>query len=64
MLRRQVLREFRKPLIVISPKKLLRHKLAVSNLEDFGEGRVVRMYDDWSDIEAPEKIRKVIMCTG
>ena len=46
MLRRQVLREFRKPLIVISPKKLLRHRNAVSNLEDFAEGTVIRMYDD------------------
>ena len=49
---------------MISPKKLLRHKLAVSDISEFGEGRVVRLYDDWSDIEAPEKIRKVIMCTG
>ena len=38
LLRRQVLRPYRKPLIVMSPKSLLRHKLAVSSLEDLSDG--------------------------
>src|SRR5690554_8008205 len=39
MLRRQMIRPLRKPLVVMSPKSLLRHKLAVSSLEDLAEGR-------------------------
>ncbi len=43
LFRRQVRSQYRKPLIVVSPKKMLRHKLAVSELEDFVDGRVKRI---------------------
>src|SRR3546814_19154184 len=49
-LRRQMIREFRKPLIVMTPKSLLRHKRAVSNLDDMAEGsRFHRVMIDGSD---------------
>lgn len=57
---------FRKPLVVISPKKLLRFKGACSNIEDFGEGTRFEMLikDQNKTLVAPEKVRKVIFCTG
>ena len=65
MLRRQVRREFRKPLVVMSPKRLLRHKGAVSNIEDFSNDRVSRVIDDPSkDLVSQESIRKVLLCSG
>ena len=39
LLRQQLLRDFRKPLIVMSPKSLLRHRLAISDIEDFGKDK-------------------------
>lgn len=64
-LRRQIRRDFRKPLIVMSPKKLLRHKSCVSNLSDFSHHRAARVLDDISpDIVQPEAIKKVIICSG
>jgi 2-oxoglutarate dehydrogenase E1 component len=54
MLRRQIRREFRKPLVLMTPKRLLRHKEAVSDLEDFTHERVIRVYDDYSlDLNEP-----------
>ena len=72
-LRRQMHRNFRKPLVLMTPKSLLRHKRAVSNLSEFGPGssfhRVL-----WDDAEsAPgstvtlvpnEEIRRVVLCSG
>ena len=66
VLRRQLKREFRKPLILMTPKSLLRHKRCVSRLDDFAEGstfhRVLR--DSASNLVADDKIRRVILCTG
>ena len=45
-LRRQLKRDFRVPLIVMSPKSLLRHPLCVSTLEDFTAGKFQEIYDD------------------
>ncbi len=73
ILRRQLHRKFRKPLIIMTPKSLLRHKKAVSTLKEMGEGssfhRVL-----WDDAEympgstvklvEPQKIRRVVMCSG
>ncbi len=72
ILRRQIHRDFRKPLIMMTPKSLLRHKLAVSEAEDFTTGssfhRVL-----WDDAEkgnsdtklvADSKIKRVVMCSG
>jgi 2-oxoglutarate dehydrogenase E1 component len=66
MLRRQMIRKYRKPLIVFTPKSLLRHPLAVSNLEDFSLGKFEVVLDDVdiTDVGAKEKVRRVILCSG
>jgi 2-oxoglutarate dehydrogenase E1 component len=61
VLRRQVRRDFRKPLILMTPKSLLRHKLAVSSLEDFAGGSFREVLDDPL---APESVRRVLVCSG
>jgi 2-oxoglutarate dehydrogenase E1 component len=64
LLRRQMHRDFRKPLVVLTPKSLLRSKHAVSRLEDFtGESHFRRIL---SDPAAPKDadIRRLILCTG
>jgi 2-oxoglutarate dehydrogenase E1 component len=57
---------FRKPLVVVAPKKLLRFKGASSDIEDFGEGtRFINLIGDTNkNLVAPEKVRKVIVCSG
>jgi 2-oxoglutarate dehydrogenase E1 component len=65
VLRRQVIREFRKPLVVMSPKSLLRHRLVKSDADDFGPGTKFQRYlEDTEITAAPEKVRKLVMCTG
>ncbi|HZH07835.1 MAG TPA: 2-oxoglutarate dehydrogenase E1 component, partial [Lautropia sp.] len=64
ILRRQLLREFRKPLVLMTPKSLLRHKAAVSSADDFtGESHFKRIL---SDPAAPrdEDVRRLVLCTG
>jgi 2-oxoglutarate dehydrogenase E1 component len=63
VLRRQVLRRWRKPLVVMTPKSLLRHRRAVSRLEDLAGGRFQRVLPDERDDGAPEAAR-VLLCTG
>jgi len=71
-LRRQIHRNFRKPLVVMSPKSLLRHKLAVSPLRDFTDGRFETVLDDVARQAAPEagvtlapeRVRRVVLCSG
>ncbi len=64
-LRRQLKANYRKPLVVMSPKSLLRHKLAVSSLSDFGPGSAFRYVIPEIDAIAPEeKVRRVVLCTG
>ncbi|WP_404381613.1 2-oxoglutarate dehydrogenase E1 component [Caenispirillum salinarum] len=65
-LRRQIRRNFRKPLIVFTPKSLLRHKLATSKLEDFGPGsRFRRVMPEWNEgLKPDDKIRRVVLCSG
>ena len=63
MLRRQLKRSFRKPLIVMSPKSLLRHRLAVNNLEDLTEGRFQEIIPE-IDPHDPAKIIRVVACSG
>lgn len=64
-LRRQIKREFRKPLIIMSPKRLLRHKEAVSEISEFAEDRLKRVYDDYTaELAAPQSVRKVLLCSG
>merc|ERR1711994_927481 len=67
VLRRQIHRDFRKPLIVISPKNLLRHKNCVSTLEDMGPGtKFHRVLDETEESisEKPEEVKSVVFCTG
>ena len=73
-LRRQMHRDFRKPLIMMTPKSLLRHKHCVSNLEDFSKKNSFHrvLWDHAIDPESKgfiklkkaDKIRKVILCSG
>jgi 2-oxoglutarate dehydrogenase E1 component len=67
VLRRQVRRNFRKPLVIMTPKSLLRHKLAVSTLADMGPGttfhRVIGENGN-SKMVADEKVRRVVLCSG
>jgi len=64
-LRRQVRRKFRKPLVVMTPKSLLRHKLAVSSLADFGPGTTFhRVLPETQQIVADQQVRRVVLCTG
>jgi 2-oxoglutarate dehydrogenase E1 component len=61
MLRRQVMRRFRKPLIVMTPKSLLRHKLAVSKVEDLASGHFREVLEDPSN---SDRARRVLLCSG
>nr|WP_279382593.1 2-oxoglutarate dehydrogenase E1 component [Acanthopleuribacter pedis] len=61
-LRRQVLRPWRKPLIVMSPKSLLRHPEAVSPLSDLAEGGFQRVIAD--DEVDPDKVSRILLCSG
>ncbi len=63
LLRRQMLRKFRKPLIVMTPKSSLRHKLAVSSLDDLSQGHFQLIIPELDDI-APELTKRVILCSG
>ncbi|PPJ44904.1 hypothetical protein C0075_23870, partial [Rhizobium sp. KAs_5_22] len=63
LLRRQVIRNFRKPLIVMTPKSLLRHKLAVSPLEDLFKGKFHTIIPEIDEIN-PQKVTKVVLCCG
>jgi 2-oxoglutarate dehydrogenase E1 component len=62
-LRRQVLRLYRKPLIIMSPKSLLRHPLATSSIEDFTAGGFQRIIRDQSGQDV-SKVRRILLCTG
>jgi 2-oxoglutarate dehydrogenase E1 component len=63
VLRRQMLRPFRKPLVVFTPKSLLRHPLCVSRLEEFGPGtRFGEVLDD--PVDDPHAIQRVLLCCG
>lgn len=63
LLRRQVIRNFRKPLIIMMPKSLLRHKLAVSPLEDLTQGAFYNVIPEIDDLDL-QKITKVVLCCG
>lgn len=65
LLRRQIVRPHRKPLIIFSPKSLLRHKESVSPLEEFANGKFNPVNEDWESREIePEKVERVILCSG
>ena len=63
MLRRQAIRPLRKPLIVMTPKSLLRHKEAVSQLEELSSGTFQTVIDE-TDVIDPTAVKRVVMCSG
>jgi len=63
LLRRQMVRRFRRPLIVISPKSLLRHKDAVSSLDELADGRFQNVIGEVEALPA-KSVRRVIACSG
>jgi 2-oxoglutarate dehydrogenase E1 component len=63
MLRRQALRPYRKPLVVMTPKSLLRHKLSVSPLDELANGQFQPAIDD-VQIAKPGKVQRLVLCSG
>ena len=64
-LRRQLRANYRKPLVLMTPKSLLRHKLAVSKLEDFGPGTAFRLVlPETDELVAPAAVKRVVLCSG
>jgi 2-oxoglutarate dehydrogenase E1 component len=64
ILRRQMHRDFRKPLVIMTPKSLLRHKLAVSSLADFtGDSHFKRILSD-TNAPADADVKRLVLCSG
>jgi 2-oxoglutarate dehydrogenase E1 component len=63
-LRRQLHGKDRKPLVIMSPKSLLRHKLATATLEEFSESNFRPIIEETNKIVASDKVRKVVICSG
>ncbi len=63
LLRRQMKRKLRKPLIVMTPKSLLRHKLSVSALEELTRGTFQNLIDE-VDVLKQEQVKRVVFCSG
>lgn len=61
-LRRQLHRDIQLPLVVMTPKSLLRHPMCVSTIEEMAEGHFMEVIDDQTT--KPEEIRKVLLCSG
>jgi 2-oxoglutarate dehydrogenase E1 component len=63
MLRRQMVRALRKPLIIMTPKSLLRHPLSVSRLEELASGNFRNVIDEVDDVK-PSAVTRVVLCSG
>lgn len=63
LLRRQMLQSFRKPLIAITPKSLLRHKLAINSMEDLAKGGFQTVIAETDALE-PTSVKRIIFCSG
>jgi 2-oxoglutarate dehydrogenase E1 component len=63
LLRRQMVRDVRKPLVVMTPKSLLRHKLAVSSLDELANGGFRLVIPD-STAKPGQKVRRIVLCSG
>ncbi len=63
-LRRQLKWNFRKPLVVMSPKSLLRHPMAISDLDEFTKRGFQEVIDDPSTASNPDRVRRVVLCSG
>jgi len=63
MIRRQMVRSLRKPLIVMTPKSLLRHELSVSSVEDLTKGTFATVIDEVEDLPVSQ-VSRVVLCSG
>ncbi len=63
MLRRQALRGMRRPLVVMSPKSLLRHPLAVSSPDELANGTFLLAIGEIDDLD-PKAVKRVVLCSG
>ena len=63
MIRRQMLRDVRKPLIVMTPKSLLRHKLAVSSLDELADGSFQLVIGEHRELPV-KKVKRIVLCAG
>lgn len=63
VLRRQMIRYLRKPLIIMSPKSMLRHREAVSSLEELAEGTFYPVIPEVEELDS-KKVRRIIVCSG
>ena len=63
LLRRQSISNFKKPLVIMSPKSLLRHKLATSTLEELTQGAFQPLIHEIDDID-PKKVTRMVICSG
>jgi 2-oxoglutarate dehydrogenase E1 component len=64
LLRRQILRKFRAPLIIMTPKSLLRNPLAASPMHKFTEEKFRDVYEEQYDNIKPKKVDRIVMCSG
>ena len=64
LLRRQMIRPFRKPLVIMTPKSLLRHKDAASELSDLARGEFLTVIGERDDSIDPKKVKRVVLCSG
>jgi len=64
VLRRQMRRTFRAPLVIFTPKSLLRSPEATSSIEDFTDARFQRVIEDANAVNSPEAVERVLICSG
>ncbi len=63
MLRRRALRGMRRPLVVMSPKSLLRHPLAVSSMDELANGTFLPAIGEIDQLD-PQAVKRVVLCSG
>jgi 2-oxoglutarate dehydrogenase E1 component len=63
LLRRQAMRPLRKPLVIMSPKSLLRHKEAISTLEELANGEFQNVIPETEDVN-PKDVKRLVLCSG
>jgi len=64
LLRRQMIRPYRKPLVIFTPKSLLRHKESVSPLEEFAQSKFIPVNADWDQSIRAQDVKRVVFCSG
>ncbi|SBS33789.1 2-oxoglutarate dehydrogenase E1 component [Marinomonas spartinae] len=64
ILRRQAIRPMRRPLVIMSPKSLLRHKQAISTLEELAEGGFKTVLSETSQTIKADKVKRIVLCSG